>query len=374
MTFVHNFAMFIINEHKKKLNKAMRRTKNDLEEQILTLAIEAFQKSIPANVKIEVLAQEPAHIYAYRPDRKLRMIIQERAINYNAEIKTTITKETRLLMLMNREKLDFPLLLITRYVNPQMAEQLKQDGIEFMDMAGNAFINAPTQPPFYIFVKGNKPPEILELGRPRRRFKPVGLKIVFAFLCNPGFENKTYREIAAVTNVALGTVGWIMRELKELGFLLDMGKRGRKLIQKENLFREWVVAYPERLRPKLILGRFRGEYNWWLHVKLDPLAAQWGGEVAAAKLTQYLKPEITTIYTDLQQLDQLLLVNRLKRDATGDVEILERFWKPGEKLEDNELVHPILIYADLLATGNERNIEAAKIIYDRNIIRLIRED
>jgi hypothetical protein len=135
-----------------------------------------------------------------------------------------------------------------------------------------------------------------------------------------------------------------------------------------------VVAYPERLRPKLILGRFRGEYNWWLHVKLDPLAAQWGGEVAAAKLTQYLKPEITTIYTDLQQLDQLLLVNRLKRDATGDVEILERFWKPGEKLEDNELVHPILIYADLLATGNERNIEAAKIIYDRNIIRLIRED
>jgi hypothetical protein len=366
--------MFIINEHKIKLNKAMRRTKKGLEEQILTLAIAAFQKNIPAKVKIEVLAEEPAYIYAYRPDRKLRMIIQERAINYNAEIKTAITKETRLLMLMNKEKLDLPLLLITRYVNPQMAEQLKQDGIEFMDTAGNAFINAPTQPPFYIFVKGNKPPEILELGRPRRRFKPVGLKIVFAFLCNPGFENETYREIAAVTNVALGTVGWIMRELKELGFLLDMGKRGRKLIQKENLFREWVVAYPERLRQKLILGRFRGELDWWQHVKLDPLTAQWGGEVAAAKLTQYLKPEIATIYIDARQLDRLLLGNRLKRDVIGDVEILERFWQPGKKLEDSELVHPILIYADLLATGNERNLEAAKIIYDRNIIRLIRED
>ena len=33
------------------------------------------------------------------------------------------------------------------------------------------------------------------------------------------------------------------------------------------------------------------------------------------------------------------------------------------KYED--LVHPILIYADLLATGNERNIETAKMIYDK---------
>jgi hypothetical protein len=69
-----------------------------------------------------------------------------------------------------------------------------------------------------------------------------------------------------------------------------------------------------------------------------------------------------------------LLGHRLKRDVIGEVEILERFWQPGKKLEDSELVHPILIYADLLATGNERNLEAAKIIYDRNIIRLIRED
>jgi hypothetical protein len=42
------------------------------------------------------------------------------------------------------------------------------------------------------------------------------------------------------------------------------------------------------------------------------------------------------------------------------------------KYED--LVHPILIYADLLATGNERNIETAKIIYDKHILELIRED
>ena len=165
-----------------------------------------------------------------------------------------------------------------------------------------------------------------------------------------------------------------MKELKALGFLLDMGKRGQRLIQRKKLLQRWVTAYPEQLRPKLILGRFRGEHEWWRQKTLDPFKAQWGGEVAAAKFTQYLQPQIITIYTTAQQLNQLLAENRLRKDPTGDVEILERFWKPAELFEREDLVHPILIYADLLATGNERNIETAKIIYEEHIVRLIRED
>jgi len=261
-------------------------------------------------------------------------------------------------------------LLVTKYINTQLADELKQNGAEFIDTAGNAFIN---QPPLYIFVKGNKP-DIVKAPPLKRAFKPAGLKVIYAFLCNPGLEKKTYREIAAETGVALGTVDWIMRELKELGFLLDMGKRGQRLIQKENLLQRWVTAYPEQLRPKLTLGRFRGEYGWWQRKTLDPFKGQWGGEVAAAKLTQYLQPQIITIYTAPQELDQLLIKNRLKRDQTGDVEILKKFWKPAEIWKYEDLVHPILIYADLLATGNERNIETARMIYGQHIVQLIRED
>jgi hypothetical protein len=252
-----------------------------------------------------------------------------------------------------------------------MADQLKQDGLEFIDTAGNAFIN---NPPLYIFVKGNRPPEILKQPPLERIFKPAGLKMVYAYLCNPGFENKTYREIAAATDVALGTVNWIMKDLKRLGFLLDRGKRGQKLIQKENLLQRWAIAYPERLRPKQMLGHYRGDTNWWQQKTLDPLIAQWGGEVAAARLTKYLKPELITIYTEPKELNQLLFENRLKKDKAGDIEILARFWKPVEKLEYGDLVHPILVYADLLATGNQRNIETAKMIYEQHIFRLVRED
>jgi len=349
----------------------MKNYERNMEEEIFQLAIDAFKKNIPTPTEIDTLALEPAVTDGFRMDRRIRMTIQEKVLDYYAEIKTTITRTNTFLLLMNRDKLNMPLLLITRYVNAQMAEQMKQDSIEFIDTAGNAYIN---KPPLYIFIKGNRPPEIPKHALVKRAFRPAGLRMIFAFLCNPGFENKNYREIAAATDVALGTVGWIMRELRELGFLLEMGKRGNKLIQKEKLFHHWVAAYPEQLRPKQILGRFRGEDDWWQQKKLDPQMAQWGGEIAAARLTHYLKPELITIYVTAKQLNQLLLENRLKRDLAGNVEILGRFWWPGGTWNNDDLVHPILIYADLLATGNQRNIETARMIYEQHIIRFIGQD
>ena len=263
----------------------------NIEQEIFQLAFEALRKIVLVQVEAEAIQPLPGF---KQPDMLLLMVIQGKELHYYAEVKTTITKANKLLLLMDKEKLNYPLLLITKYVNAQMAEQLRQDGVEFIDTAGNAFIN---QPPLYIFIKGNRPPEAIRKAPLKRAFKPTGLRMIYAFLCNPGLENKTYREIAAETDVALGTVAWIMKELKELGFLLDMGKQGQKLIHKENLLQRWVTAYPEQLRPKQMLGRYRGEYGWWQQKKLDPLKAQWGGEVAAARLTQYLKPELIMIYT-----------------------------------------------------------------------------
>ena len=347
----------------------MDRIRQNIEEEIFQLAIEAFRKIVPAHIKVDTLALETENTAEIRPDRVIRILIDGKEARYYAEIKNTITKAQKLLLLVQKEKLNYPLLLITKYVNPQMADQIRQDGIEFIDTAGNAFINYPG---LYVYVKGNRPPETMRKGPVKRAFKPAGLRMIYALLCNPGFENKTYREIATATDVALGTVGWTMNELKELGFLLDMGKQGYKMIRKENLLQRWVTAYPEQLRPKQILGHYRGELDWWKQTRLDALGAQWGGEVAAARLTQYLKPEIVTIYTTNQHLNQFLLENRLRKDPAGDVEVLERFWKPEGQYED--LVHPLLIYADLIATGNQRNLETAKMIYEQHIVRLIRED
>lgn len=347
--------------------------KQPYEDEVFRLATAAFLKNFQEQTVIETIEFEPQGINGYRPDRLIRMVLKGAELKYYAEIKTAITAVTRAqkLLVLNRTRLDHPLLLLAKYVDPKMAEQLRQDGMEFIDAAGNAFIN---QPPIYIFIKGNRPPEVIMPTPPKRAFRAAGLKVTYAFLCNPGMENKPYREIADATGVALGTIGWFMRELKETGFLVDMGTRGNKLTQKEALLQRWVTAYPEQLRPKLLLGRYKGEHDWWRQRRLDPFKAQWGGEVAAARLTQYLQPQTITIYTTAGQLNDLLIENRLKKDPNGEVEVLVRFWTPGEKEEHEDMVHPILVYADLLATGNERNIETARMIYEQLIVRLIREN
>ncbi|MBN2686997.1 MAG: hypothetical protein JXR85_02365 [Deltaproteobacteria bacterium] len=346
----------------------MAKDKGNREKDILKRALAALKNVAPFNVDVEEKTQALKIANGFQLDGVVRMTLPGRELKYCAEVKANFTKTQMLLYLVHRDTLPCPLLLVARYVNKDMAEELKRNELEFVDTAGNMYIN---RPPVYIFVKGNRPVEATGRGPLKRAFRAAGLKMIYDFLCNPGLENKPYREIAADAGVALGTVNRVMKELGELGFLLNMGKKGLKMIEKEILLQRWVTAYPEQLRPKQLLGRYRGEQGWWQQKKLDPQKAQWGGEVAAARLTDYLNPEMVTLYTVPHELDQFLLENKLKKDTTGNVEILERFWQPRQ---DQELVHPILVYADLVATGNQRNLETAKIIYEQYILRLVRED
>jgi hypothetical protein len=259
--------------------------------------------------------------------------------------------------------------MVLPYVTAVMAEKYRKDGIQFIDTAGNGYIN---QPPLYLFIKGNKMPGVIKAPPVNRTFKQTGLRVLYALLCNPGLENETYRIIAAKTNVALGMINWVVKDLTELGFLMEIGA-GRRLIQKERLLERWITAYAEQLRPKLVLGRYRGAEGWWQQAVLKPEQALWGGEVAAAKLTDYLKPQVVTVYVDKDNPAAVLIPNRLKKDPEGDVELVGRFWQTDVVVPHGDTVHPILVYADLMATGNQRNIETARIIYDKHIIQLVGE-
>jgi hypothetical protein len=342
--------------------------REDINDEIIQRALDALKKNVP--VEVDIQAREQETNLAFRADFAVRMVLHNEKILYDAEVKANITNAAKVLATMLKREMPHPFLLVTGYVNPQMAEQLREDGVEFIDTAGNAYIN---HPPIYIFVKGNRPTGIDQHARVRRAFQPTGLKMIYAFLCNPGLEDKAYREIANIADIALGAVGWVIGDLKDLGFMIDMGKKGKKLVNKEDLLKRWLLEYTEKMRPKLFLGRFRGHEDWWQGKTLNPAIAQWGGEIAAARMTQYLKPQIVTVYTTRDNLETFLIENRLQKDPNGGIEILERFWKPVQAPHYEDNVHPILVYADLLATGNQRNIETAKVIYERDIVRFVRE-
>ena len=342
----------------------MQTTNN--QKQILKTALDAFTHQTGLVPDITNEAPDKQFLLLKTPETAIKLellVIEGGAIAVNA----ALTLYRRL------QNLNCFVMIIPQ-VTADLADRLRDDETQFMDTAGNCFIN---QPPFYLFIKGNKVKGAVKAPVVGRAFKQTGLRVLYALLCNPGLENETYRAIAAKTGVALGMVNWVLNELNELGYLVETGKgraRHIRLIEKEKLLERWIIGYAEQLRPKLLIGRYQGADGWWQKTVLNPEKAQWGGEVAAGKLTDYLKPQTITVYVGKDNPEAVLIQNRLKKDPEGDVELLHRFWQPDTIVPHGETVHPILVYADLMATGNQRNIETARILYDEHIVQLIREN
>ncbi|MES9850333.1 MAG: type IV toxin-antitoxin system AbiEi family antitoxin [Candidatus Thiodiazotropha sp. L084R] len=262
--------------------------------------------------------------------------------------------------------------LVADYVNPNMAQRLRAEGVQFIDAQGNAYINIEK---VYVFVTGLRPdkPFLPTQGGSNRAFEPMGLKVIYAFLVDPERVNAPYREIAAMAGVALGTVGWVINGLKAGGYLIDRGKGSkRRLTHYRRLLDRWVETYPERLQPKLLVGEFVAENpDWWEALDLKGRHAYWGGEVAAKKYTDYLKPKAVTLYAGEGEERWILPEARLRNaddrptDVAGAVRIYRPFWPDTGK--GDIYTHPVLTYADLVATGDARNLETARMIYDRYI-------
>lgn len=342
------------------------------EADILPTAFNVFHNTTGLQFVIEQWQVESkTDIFPRQADALVRLIAPGIDREFVVEVKSRLTIAN--LGMVTHLLQSFPQkgLIVTNYVNPRMAERLKEMNMSFLDLAGNAYLN---EPPVYVYVKGNRSAEDPYRKPVARIFQPSGLKVLFAFLCEPGLEFKPYRTIAKKAGVALGTVARVITDLRELGYLMDVYPWRHGLKKKEKLIERWVTTYHELLRPKLVLGRYSAlDSKWWMQAEITDLQTYWGGEVAAAKLTGYLRPEKITVYTR-NEPTQLLLMNKLKKDPDGNVEILKVFWQVEYAWPHNELVPPLLIYADLIATGDARNIETAKMIYERELAGLIQKD
>lgn len=266
-------------------------------------------------------------------------------------------------------------LFVADYINPNMGEQLKAADIQFLDTVGNAYID---QPPVFIYTQGHKPQPALavnERAKTGKAFQPTGMKVVFAFLRDGELVHAPYREIANQAAVALGTVGWVIRDLIAQGFLLEgINKKQRKLANFDRLLDRWTEAYPYKLKGKYKIGTFTTDNpDWWKTIDPENFDAQWGGEIAAAKYTRYLKPVHGEVYVHKANLKNLLQAARLRKAEPHErhdlrVDLIEPFWKEAKNeggTEQAGLVHPIIVYADLIETGDTRNLDTANRLREK---------
>ena len=257
--------------------------------------------------------------------------------------------------------------LVTTYLPLALADHCRRLKLQFIDTAGNAYLN---QPGLHVIVAGQRRPTVpADFNMNQGAGTVTALRIIFLILCRPELLNAPYREIAKAAGVALGAVGPTLQNLTARQYLIG-GQGRRHLVEPIKLLDEWVTNYPIRLRPKLNARRFTAiDPRWWHDADLKDTGAYWGAEIAAAKLTGYLRPATCTIYVRptaaRQFIADIAARHKLRADLKGNIEILETFWQlPTDDMTPDVAPAP-LVYADLMATLDPRNLEVAELIRTR---------
>ncbi len=273
-------------------------------------------------------------------------------------------------------------LLIADYVNPRLAHQLKDAGINFVDTVGNLFLRG--EPGLYLYVEGKKPP-VTQKKQVTRLSQPSGLTMLFGLLLEPESVNHPYRHLAEKNGVALGTVGWVMRDLREQGFLERTGKDRVRLARRKDLFDRWVQGYSSRLRPKIFLGEFRSataDLNQVVKA-LDEYAGKqkisWaltGGFAADELVHHYRGPSLTLFLEAWKQSLQKEL--RWLPSEGGPITALRAFSPRVFAVRPTDtsypVVHSLLVYTELLYGGTDRELETARLIYTKFLEKTLAKD
>ena len=249
-------------------------------------------------------------------------------------------------------------LVIVGYAAPSIMEKIMESKFPVMDSAGNCNIRHGN---LYLsamgrqntFVKDNKIKTLTESAA----------RLIYYFLENRNLVSEPIRSISATTGFSIGMIKNTIDELSERRLILHVGKR-RILSRYKELLDLWVERYNELVKPKLILRRMAFRDNQtralWKETQL-PDGMYWGGDCGAYLLDGYLNPGTFEIYTDKSSA-HLMTTGLVRPDENGEIIIYKKFWKGQEQAKTAPL---LIVYADLMGTGDGRCIEAAKRLIEK---------
>lgn len=356
--------MFINNEREYLLNFMK-------ENEIIEVAVDQLNKQTDLGAALTF----PKRYVKKQIDGQLKLPLTNTKLNIQCKKWINKANLQRHLAELTLNELEASTILVTEYLNPNLTEQLREYGIQFLDTVGNAFIN---QPPVYINIQGKKPnkahKEVVLAQQVGKAFQPKGMKVVFMLLIYPALLNTPMRNIADKAECALGTVKQVMDDLIYQGLVIEKGNKRKVVENPKALLGKWLDAYPTNMEAKLNQVLFTTDNPEQLKaLNIGIFGGLWGGEVAAERYDHYLKAKDFLIYLAPEQKQAFLKAARLRKPANHEVlqykvMIVE---PPVEmnKITGNktDLAHPLLVYANLITNGDSRNMDAAKRLYSEHL-------
>jgi hypothetical protein len=234
---------------------------------------------------------------------------------------------------------------------------LRREGIDYVDAAGNASI---TFEGVHIDVRGRRPPRnaTTYLSGPRRGgvnlFSAKRAQVIFAILAWPHLLDGAVRGLATASGVSVGLAQQTIDLLEANGFL-GGGKR-LSPHQRGRLTDQWAAAYPTGLGAPARTRPLSGDIS---SVRTAGARMFISGESAVPEL---LRPETLTLYADGLPTE-VIRANRWRlNEESPNIFLRDTFWQSPDGPTGPGL-HSApwpLVYADLLASNDSRQAEAAQ--------------
>nr|WP_315203502.1 type IV toxin-antitoxin system AbiEi family antitoxin [uncultured Flavobacterium sp.] len=323
---------------------------------ILNNAIHNLEKNIPLNWEWKAIDNDKDK----GVDGELSIILYNQKKIFFVEIKKDV-KNHQLFNILNYKNKFTNFLLVAEKLYPKVKKELRENRVNYLEGNGNVYINTDN---LFLYIDTN---EVIKTQKEKgnRAFTKTGLKVIFQFLLKPKLINQTQREIAEITNVALGNIPLIMNGLLETNLIVRLNKNEYVINNYEELLNKWITEFEQTLKPTLFKQRFRfqNKDKDWRTVPLNTDKTVWGGEPAGDIITNHLRPEKFILYTK-ETTKELILNYKLLPDDEGEIMVYDMFWNNdyNTNTAPNELV-----YTDLMITDDKRCKETAKLIFDEYI-------
>jgi hypothetical protein len=341
-----------------------------LEERAIETLLGCFNQ-VPF-LKAEVI-METVSIGEFRPDFMLRATWQGQAQNIIVEVKSngypSMVRSGANAIKRYLEKMpDAYGVIIAPYISSRAASMLEEEGIGYVDFAGNCKLDFKT---IFVKIEGNKNP-YPEKRVLRSLFTPKASRIVRVLLMEPQKPWKM-EELAKTSEVSLGQVGKVKSVLFEQE-LAEKTKNGFRLTNPENLLREWSSKYSYRKNSGI--DYYSMKEIPVLERELAGLCSKEGIRYGltlfsgAARVAPYARYNRASAYIE-ERLDDVARGLDLKLTTSGPNLTLMIPYDQGvfygsKVYEGISVVSPIQLYLDL-AGYKGRGEEAAEFLFDKEI-------
>jgi len=326
------------------------------ETDIVNKAIHNLEKEIPIIWDWEIMISNKD----LGIDGELDITINNQKMLMVVEVKKDV-KNHQLFNIIEYNRRFQNFLLVAEKLYPKVKKVLRENRINYLEGNGNVFIKKDN---IFLYIDANKTIKTQKEKR-NRAFTKTGLKVVFHFLLDPQLINQTQRDIADITNVALGNIPLIINGLLENNFILKLNKNEYVINNYEELLNKWIAEFDQTLRPTIYKQRFRfqNRNQDWRELQLNTEKTVWGGEPAGDIITNYLRPEKFILYTK-ETIRDLMINYKLLPDEEGDIWVYDMFWTTNFK---SNTAPKELVYADLMINDDKRSNETAKLIFNEYI-------